>query len=73
MGATKQQVNVNVHPFNTIADAPLSIQVSKEEPLFIDQLAMTALDADILAEAEVSGFNITFQISASCYSDVRSY
>lgn len=62
-----------VYPFNTIVGGPLPIQVSKEEPLFIDHLAMTALHADILAEAEVSGFDITFQISASCYSDVRSY
>ena len=64
---------VNEHPFNTIVDTPLPTQVSKLETSFTDDLAMSTLDVDISPEAQVSGFDITVEISASCDSDVRSY
>ena len=64
---------VNVHPFITTVGVPPPAQSTKVEPSFTDHLAMVTLDDDMLAEAGVSGFEITFETSASCDSEVRSY
>ena len=64
---------VNVHPFNTIFGALPPAQGTKAEPSFTDKLAMATLDDGMLAEAGVSGFEITFETLVSCDSEVRSY
>ena len=62
----------NVQPFNTIFGTPPPEQDIKGEISFTDDLVMATLD-DMLVEAGVSGFEIRFETSASCDSDVRSY
>ena len=57
--ATEQPVNV--HPFNTIVDAPPLAQGTKAELSFTDELAMDTIDDDLLAEAGILWFEITFE------------